>query len=111
VAAERDPLSGAVSAASSSSTDAAGDSDSDSDAPGFGGVRSSGGAADKGGLAGSLQRRLAADGSGFEELEGSGFDGCGFESAFDDDFEPTRYCVNCTGALDSDLCMVRVHPQ
>lgn len=43
----------------------------------------------------SLRRRLAGDGSGFE-------------SAFDDDFEPMRYCINCTGALDGDLCMVRM---
>lgn len=46
-----------------------------------------------GGFADTLQRRLA--------------DGSGFESAFDDEFEPTRYCVNCTSALDGDLCMVR----
>ena len=49
---------------------------------------------DDDGYVDTLRRRLAADGSGFE-------------SAFDDEFEPMRYCVNCTGALHGDVCLVR----
>lgn len=48
---------------------------------------------DDDGYVDTLRRRLAADGSGFE-------------SAFDDEFEPMRYCVNCTGALHGDVCLV-----
>lgn len=50
---------------------------------------------DDDGYVDTLRRRLAADGSGFE-------------SAFDDEFEPMRYCVNCTGALHGDVCLVRL---